>query len=335
MFEKLIKELEDLQRNPVSIPVKSDGEGYVDRECPNEDCLFVFKVHQDDWRNIFSDEKVFCPMCRHEAKSNSWWTQEQLKHAHEQTVKYLNSRIDHALTEGARDFNNRQPKNSFLSLKMTYNGKSSSTHYMLPIPASEEMHLKIQCAKCKARYSVIGSAFFCPACGHNSAEETFDNSIQKIEAKIRNLPVIREAVAAISKDEAENTCRSLIESSLNECVVAFQRFCEVVFPEKSPTTKIKFNAFQKIDVGGDYWRDLLGESYADWLTPKELNQLNLLFQQRHLLAHTEGIVDQKYIDKSGGNTYIAGQRLVVKERDVLQLVKLASKIVSALRSKLT
>jgi len=100
-----------------------------------------------------------------------------LKHAHDQTMQYLNSRIDRALSDGARDFNRKQPRNAFLSLKMTYRGNSTSTHYMLPIPASEAMQLKIQCKKCEARYSVIGSAFFCPACGHNSAEETFDNSM--------------------------------------------------------------------------------------------------------------------------------------------------------------
>jgi len=334
MFEKLLKELEDLQNNRVSIPVKSDGDGYVDRECPNADCLFIFKVHEDDWRDIFRDEAVFCPMCRHEAKSDSWWTQEQLKHAQEEAFKYVSSRIDQALVAGARDFNARQPKNAFISMKMTYSGHALSTHFMLPIPASEEMQLKINCKKCQARYSVIGSAFFCPSCGHNSAEETFDSSIQKIEAKIRNLPLIRQAVSKVSKDEAETTCRSLIESSLNECVVAFQRFCEVVFAEHSPATKLKFNAFQNLDIGGDYWQELLTESYANWLTASELKQLNLLFQQRHLLAHTEGIVDQKYIDKSGDHSYKPGQRLVVKEKDVLKLVELVNKIVTILRTKL-
>jgi len=334
MFEKLIKELEDLQNNRVSIPVKSDSDGYVDRECPNEECLFVFKVNEDDWRDIFRDEQVFCPLCRHEANADSWWTQEQLKHAQEEAFKYVSSRIDSALAQGAKDFNAKQPRNAFLSLKMTYKGHSSGSHYMLPIPASEEMQLKIQCKSCQARYSVIGSAFFCPACGHNSAEETFDRSIKKIEDKIKNLPVIRKAVAQVSKDEAETTCRSLIESSFNECIVAFQRFCEVVFAEKSPGTKVKFNAFQNLDMGSDYWRQLLSETYSDWLTPSELSQLNKLFQQRHLLAHTEGIIDQKYIDKSGDQTYKAAQRLVIKEKDVLQLVKLVTKIVATLRAKL-
>lgn len=332
MFEKLIKELEDLQKNRVSIPVNSDSEGYVDRECPNADCLFVFKVHQDDWRAIFRDEQVFCPMCRHEAGSDSWWTQEQLGHAKEQAFKYVSSRIDKALSAGAKDFNAKQPRNAFLSLKMTYKG-SGSTHYMLPIPASEEMRLKIKCKKCEARYSVIGSAFFCPSCGHNSAEETFDSSMQKIEAKLRNLDLIRDAVSVVSKDEAETTCRSIIESSLNECVVAFQRFSEVTFAERSPGKKIKFNAFQSLEISGEYWQVLLGESYTQWLNKSELVQLNQLFQKRHLLAHTEGIVDQKYIEKSNDQSYKPGQRLVINVKDIKLLMTLIMKIINVLRQK--
>jgi hypothetical protein len=207
-------------------------------------------------------------------------------------------------------------------------------HYILPIPSKDEMQLKIHCKECKAKYAVIGSAFFCPNCGHNSADETFDNSLKKIKSKIKNLFVIRSAVESVSKDEAETTCRSLIETSLYECVVAFQRFCEITFSKKSPTTKLKFNAFQNLEVGGQYWKDLVNESYSDWLSEKDFNKLNELFQIRHLLSHTEGIVDQNYIDKSGDKTYKVGQRIVVKEGDVLILIKLIKTIVETLRHKL-
>ena len=206
-------------------------------------------------------------------------------------------------------------------------------HYIMPVPSKEEMQLKIQCKVCNAKYAVIGSAFFCPCCGHNIAEETFDNSLKKIQDKIKNIPIIRKAVETVSKDEAENTCRSLIETSLGECVVAFQRFCEVNFSTRAPEKYLKFNAFQNIEIGAPYWKDILGETYADWLTVEEMTRLNLLFQKRHLLAHTEGIVDQKYLDKTNDTSYKAGQRIVIKEKDVLELVGLVKKIVDTLRQK--
>lgn len=333
MFEKLLKELQELERNKISIPVDSDDDGYFDRECPNEECLFQFKVDEQDWKNLFSDEAVFCPLCRHEAKSSSWWTKEQLKHAEDEAMKHIQGRIDAALVQGAREFNSRQPRNSFISMSMSVKG-TRPYHYMLPVPSMEEMQLKVQCKECNAKYAVVGSAFFCPCCGHNSAEETLEGSLKKIEDKIKNLPIIRKAVEQISKDEAETTCRSLIETGLGECVVSFQRFCEVTFIKQSPDTKVKFNAFQNLEVGAEYWTDLLSETYRDWLSENEYKELSELFQKRHLLSHTEGIVDQKYIDKTEDTGYRIGQRIVIKEKDVLKLITLVKKITDILRKKL-
>ena len=333
MFERLIRELKELEQTKhISIPIETDKDGYLDKECPNQDCLFQFKVDVCDWDKLFNKEKVYCPLCRHEAKSDSWFTTEQIEKAKEQAIKQIRGRIGKALEQGARDFNSNQPRNSFIKISMKVSG-TKPMHYILPVQANEEMQLKIQCKVCNAKYAVIGSAFFCPCCGHNSAEETFDNSIIKIQNKIKNLPLIRQAVEQISKDEAETTCRSIIETSLGECVVAFQRFCEVTYNMKAPGKSIKFNAFQNIDIGATYWKELLGETYNDWLPYAELKSLNLLFQKRHLLAHTEGIVDQKYLDKSGDNSYKFGQRIVIKERDVNELINLINKLANIIRQK--
>jgi hypothetical protein len=55
------------------------------------------------------------------------------------------------------------------------------------------------------------------------------------------------------------------------------------------------------------------------------------FQQRHLLAHCEGIVDQDYINKSGDQTYAIGQRLVVREVAVSRAIDLVSQLIKELR----
>ncbi|KAF0238512.1 MAG: hypothetical protein FD181_1015 [Prolixibacteraceae bacterium] len=333
MFERLIRELKELERTKlISVPIEADQDGYLDRECPNNDCLFQFKVDEADWEELFKDEKVFCPQCRHEAKSDAWFTTEQIEQAKDQAFKHIHGRIDKALEQGARDFNSKQPRNSFIKMSVKVTG-TKPMHYIMPVPSKEEMQLKIQCKVCNAKYAVIGSAFFCPCCGHNSAQETFDNSLKKIQDKIKNIPIIRKAVESVSKDEAENTCRSLVETSLGECVVAFQRFCEVDFTKRAPEKTIKFNAFQNIEIGSTYWNDIIGESYSNWLTIDELTRLNLLFQKRHLLAHTEGIVDQKYLDKTSDSSYKVGQRIVIKEKDVLELIGLVKKLVDTLRQK--
>jgi hypothetical protein len=80
----------------------------------------------------------------------------------------------------------------------------------------------------------------------------------------------------------------------------------VTYSKINPKEKVKFNAFQNLDAGGAYWKELYGKAYTDWISADEYHQLNVLFQQRHLLSHTDGIVDQKYIDKSGDTHYTVG-----------------------------
>jgi len=334
MFDKLIRELEALQRTKkFFIPIKADKDGYLDRKCPNKECNFQFKVHEEDWKNKVRDEEVFCPMCRCTADANSWMTSHQKKNAENQISKHIHGRIGRAMQEDAMNFNAKQQRNSFLQMSLSVSG-THPYHHILPIAAQKEMLLKITCCQCHARYAVIGSAFFCPACGYNSAEETFDNSLKKVETKLKNISVIRKAIQITSKDEAEIACSSLIETSLSDCVVAFQRFCEVVYSRVNPSEKIKFNAFQNLDAGGEYWKSLFGKGYADWLSPIEYSELNKLFQKRHLLAHREGMVDQKYLDKSGDSNYKLEQRIVVNEKDVIQLKDTIQKLAGAIRERI-
>jgi hypothetical protein len=35
----------------ISLTFNSDNKGYLDRQCPNNDCLFAFEVNISDWKN--------------------------------------------------------------------------------------------------------------------------------------------------------------------------------------------------------------------------------------------------------------------------------------------
>jgi hypothetical protein len=53
-----------------------------------------------------------------------------------------------------------------------------------------------------------------------------------------------------------------------------------------------------------------------------LKKLQVYFQQRHLLAHQQGIVDQDYIERSGDTTYQVGQRLIIRDAAVSEFADL-------------
>lgn len=329
MFEDLIKHLEGLNGRSISIRIDADEKGYIDKQCPSEECLFLFKVNKDDWSNLFRDEAVWCPMCRHEAPADQWFTIEQAEHAKSEALTVVKGEINNALRTGAQKFNRSQPRNSFISMSMEVKGGTQRT-YTLPAKAADVMQLEIECDKCSGHFSVIGSAYFCPACGANSVIRTYNDSLRKIRAKKDSEETVRQAlVETIGKDEAELTCRSLRETCLSDGVTAFQKYCEGLY---EPFGKAPFNAFQRIDDGSDLLRKAVSQGYESWLSATELSSLKVLYQKRHLLAHNDGIIDERYIEKSSDSTYKAGQRLVISKNDVEILVGLLEKMGVELRS---
>lgn len=328
MFDKLRREMRKLQHGvkvPVQIPL--DEKGYIDRQCPSDECEAEFKVLFEDWRDKVRDEVVYCPICRFESQSTEWNTPAQREHIRRTAMAHLKKVVHKAMRDDARDFNVRQPRGGLISMSMSV--KPSHTPILIPPQAAEEMLQDFVCESCGCRYSSVGAAFFCPACGHNSAHTTFNTAIQTVRSSVANLLQIRKAVEeAADKDAAENTARQILENGLVKLVASFQRFAEAAFQllPNASTFNARKNLFQNLNESTVLWRNTTGKGYEDFLAPSEIAALILFFQQRHLLAHREGIVDQDYIDRSGDRSYAVGQRLVIKESAVIQLADLVKKL---------
>jgi uncharacterized Zn finger protein (UPF0148 family) len=332
MFDNVIRELKKMERGisiPISLPV--DNDGYLDRRCPSEACQADFKVLRKDWKDKVSDFQVFCPICREEAKATEWNTSEQQEYIRKVGINHIRGILGNALSQDATNFNWRQ-RPGLITLSMSY--KPGAPTLIIPISAAEELRQKFTCEQCGCRYSSLGAAFFCPACGHNSAESTFSQTIVTVRKSLMALPAIQEAVQmAVDADAARNAAREILENSMGRLVGAFQRLAEVLF-ERTPAAiaiRRRKNVFQNLTEGSALWRVATSKGYEDFLTPSEMNALIRLFQQRHLLAHCEGIVDQDYLTKSGDTTYAVGQRLVIREEAVSHLAELITKLAEEMR----
>jgi hypothetical protein len=326
MFDELMRELRRLDRQQVSVPMSTDAEGYLDRECPSDACLSQFKVYGEDWRDKVRDEEVFCPFCRHTAVSIKWFTQDQINHAKEVAIAQVGRTISDAMKRDAQRWNQRQQRDSFLRITMQVNERPTSV--LLPLAAAEPMRLKITCPSCTCRYAVIGAAFFCPACGHNAADLMFGQSLAAIRNPLDALNSVRAAIP--DRDTAETTARLFLENGLQNAVTTFQRYAEVLYGRYPSQPQPRRNAFQNLDEGSALWHAATGKRYGDYLEPRELAALTRLFQQRHLLAHTQGLVDADYIARSGDTAYRVGQRLVIREPSVRECADLIEKLVSAM-----
>ena len=308
----------------IPITIHSDEKGYFDRECPNENCLYTFKINMQDWKEKISDDEVHCPMCGHIDTADKWWTQEQLESMQEIAASYAMSMITKELDKAFGKLARSTRNNKFL--KITYKPSRKITFQNNPIGQSEEWETDITCEKCGTRYSVIGSAYFCPCCGHNSAVSAFNESTDSIEKMLKSLPEMKQLLTeSYGRDKAETMCRGLLESSLGDIVSSFQKFASCHY-DKLTREISRVNDFQIVEKGSQLFKDAAGKGYEEWLSDKELHDMNMFFQRRHLIEHNNGMVDQKYVDKSGDNSYVIGQRLVIKENDAYALLAIIKKL---------
>ena len=334
MFEETLRKLAELDGKPltISVAIDADADGYIDKECPAENCEYVFKVNAEDKSSIVFGNTMFCPQCRHEAASDRWHTKEQIEHAKTMAMNKLKNEINSGFEADARAFNRQQPRHSFIKMSLSFSGHSRHP-VSLPAPAADALRLQIGCDTCGARFAVVGTAFFCPACGRNQIERVFDDAMKKIRAKAQpGLKTEAALVEELGKDEAALVVRSMIEGGLQDVVTSFQSFATEHYRRRFPSLPLPpRNIFQRLDDGSALWKAATGSGYDRWLDAAELARLRLHLQRRHVLAHGDGIVDQEYVTKTADPLYKVGQRLVVPAADVNDAVALVEKLVAGLR----
>lgn len=328
MFDDVIRELHKLERGvQISIDLEIDDKGYLDRLCPAHECGTHFKVMFEDWRDLVRDEVVYCPLCRHDAESSEWNTPEQADYIEKTAIAYLEGQLGRAFQSDARRFNARQDRRSFIQMSMSY--RPGNIPVAVPAEATDVMTQEFTCEECGCRYASVGAAFFCPACGHNSVLKTFGNSIETVNRTIAAIPAIRDAlVGAADANVAQDSVRHICENALVKVVSSFQRYAEACF-QKLPNANQynpRRNLFQNLVESDEIWRSATSTGYTDILTNREYQSLSRFFQQRHVLAHQEGIIDQQYIDRTDDHRVDVGQRLVVTESNVLSLIEIVDKL---------
>jgi hypothetical protein len=158
----------------------------------------------------------------------------------------------------------------------------------------------------------------------------FHQALRSIRASLDVLGLVSQAIA--DRDTVATTTRQLLEHGVQAAVTAFQRYAESLYSRFAGVKSPRRNAFQSISEGSTLWLAATQKSYGDHMSTSEMAILVKWFQQRHLLAHTQGIVDADYIARTSDTTYQIGQRVVVNELPLREFLTVVEKLASALGS---
>jgi hypothetical protein len=326
MFDNLLRELKRMEQpQSIEVKVELDDEGYWDRLCPAPECGASFKVMLADWKSKVPDERAWCAICGEIADPSDFQTPEQHEYFVAQATAYAQERLGAAIR---RDAQRPAIDNGLIKISMSY--EPGARVVVVPADATPMMTQRSECEQCGCRYASIGAAFFCPACGHNSARTMFAGALATVRLTMDLADRAGELVE--NRDQAVDAARHFAETGLSRVWSSFQRYVEAAYESHpaSAATPARKNAFQNLAESDALWKGAIGKTYGDFLTPDEIADLVRLVQARHVLSHKDGLVDADYVNRSGDGRYSVGQRLVVATRDARKLADLTEKLQLAL-----
>lgn len=322
MFENLLNELNNMNGSLISIDIPIDDNGYIDRQCPNDECRNFFKVKFEDWKNIINDEIVYCPICKYKAPAIEWNTPEQTEYIKSYGIKVIQNKIGEAIKKDANNFNKRQ-KPSLISMSLEY--KPGDTIITIPPSVAKELEQYYYCKKCKCRYSYLGTAYFCPACGTENTIDNINEWLSNIDNFINKYEKIENAlITTLSEENVKSYLSQIMEEHYCKIVTIFQKYSEYLFYNYTNSEEIKFkkNIFQNLDESSKKWKELTGKSFEDILDKAKYREIKEHFQKRHLLTHTAGIIDENFIKKVNNKNYILGNRILITLESLNEFVTL-------------
>ncbi len=298
--------LEKLGKNFEIKPLLDDN-GYLGRECPDEQCKKYFLIKPGTG---IKDIKIcICPYCGCKEIPEKFHTKEQIKYGESVVFKQFEEALIKDLKELEFEI---KPSGGFgigLSMKVI-----PGDLHQIYLYKEKQLEKYIECENCKLNYAVYGIFGYCPDCGEH-------NSLQILS---ENLKICEHFLDIDFQEQQEFSIKSL-DYALRDVVSSFDGFGREVFriyKDKSVDKRIDKISFQNLEGAGTRIKNCFGLDIASFISQEQWNFLIKSFQKRHLLEHSLGIYDEEYIEKTGDNRDLIGKKMVLDKEEIKEAIKI-------------
>ena len=315
-----------------SVPLESDEDGMLGRECPNDECqpkYFKMSTSIPDEiskkRVEFSQIDVTCPYCGSLDNMQHFHTKSQIEWIESMMFRDVVKTVQDMLRTTFRP-SHSTPRGMF-SVSLTYKPGllPSVRHYV-----EEKLRRNVVCDKCGYTYAVYGISFHCPLCGEG-------NLIQHLKRSAEVIRVLVEESERLGQERGLEVGQQMIGNALEDVVGLFEAFLKHVyqyevkhkFAKEEAEAKIKKvgTTFQRLEGAETLLsKDLAFELFAE-CNEKDKSFLQDQFLKRHVLTHNLGLIDKKYIQKAQAYEK-QGAELHIKPEDVSKALEIAVGIVT-------
>lgn len=297
-----------LSNKTYTITLLKDDEGYIGRECPNEDCLGHFKIFPGTGLSGIND--TYCPYCGTKDNSRSFSTQDQIEYVKSIVLNSVKKDIFSKLKK--LEFSKKPRGNFGIGIELQV-----KEGVPFPIHRYREKNLetKIECSNCSLKYEIYGVFGYCPDCGQYNSLQIFCSNLNIVERMLENL---------WSNNDESNNC--LLEAALSKCISLFDGYgreiCKLHSQSASDPEKINKISFQNILTTKEKMTELFGINIDKAISDQDWAFLTIEFQKRHLIMHKLGVIDEDYIRKARDPDAIIGRKIIITQEEIRNLIRI-------------
>ena len=317
----MLNNLSDLDGKKFEIDLKTDEDGMLGRECPNEACSGYFKI-KPGTGILDGNFQPTCPYCGIQADSQDFSTQEQIEYAKSLVVREVQKALGADLLKWGKDLE-RTVRGGFIQIKTEYKSTPMPIYYY----EEKELETTLTCEECGLVYSVFGKFAYCPDCG-------IDNTLQIFRA---NLDLVQKLLAQAKVEENVEFQEFLVHNALEDIVSAFDSFGKnsvKLFTKNTKKSDLSIS-FQNIAKAHERIQTEFGINFQNGLEIEDWEKVIQNFQKRHLISHNDGIIDIAYLQITNDPKATLGRKIAVTVEDVEDMLSSIDTIARGLQSGLS
>lgn len=296
----------------LALPAPKSPSGKVYQYSPNPDAkprLFLIGNAPDD--REFSEDcrkrmrrepgagQTVCPYSGFIGDDAEFVHAEDIEAIKKHVIWMAGNDLNDYLGDFAKDFNRRQPRGGFISMKMEHKPRRRPK----PLAIREDLLRSLECELCHREYGVYALALFCPDCGAPNVALHFRREIALVSEQIALADELDQ------KGNVEIAYR-LMGNAHEDVLTAFEATLKSVHAHLVKThlpdqmdkllgKKAVGNAFQNVERGRKLFAKL-GIDPFDVLDEAGIKHIQLNAEKRHVLGHNLGIADDHYASFSEG-----------------------------------
>jgi hypothetical protein len=276
--------------------ISSDSKGKFGHNCPG--C-------HGYWRS--GPFPVICPYCGIRGKPHNF-----LSHAQQRYVKHYCSQI-------MLGFSEVKEQEFVIDMDSVADAVDTAAERPSFYVSDEKQQHEFICSACNEYNDILGYFGYCSLCGTRNNFHVFKNEkISKIREALKSEnsyeDLVRDAVSSFDTLVGDYATQLVVMVPLSE---KRKKRLKKRFHDIIDVVKV-FNEYFDIDL----FKNIKKESDQKFL--------NMMFHRRHLYEHKGGVVDDKYLEKSGDTSVRLKQRIKETKDNVIELLKLLPKLAKSL-----